>query len=166
LLIFCVLAFSLTPELAHLLLQAVDFHLDFWQLSCIASLYVSQGPFQRTFLREKASKKFMMKGWDVAQVVECLAGPKPWVTPKNIHDENKSIDDVRKVNFFFSGTGVWTQASHLLGRSSTLEPLYQPFFGWVFFEVGSHKLLLQAGFEPATGLKNKILFGTWSILFR
>jgi hypothetical protein len=42
--------------------------------------------------------------------------------------------------FIFFSTGAWTQYLHL-------EPLYQPYFCDRFFEIGSHKLLAQAGFE-------------------
>lgn len=53
LLILCVLAFGLAPDLTDLLLQAADPHLNFRQLSHVVSLRVGQGPFQGLFLREK-----------------------------------------------------------------------------------------------------------------
>jgi hypothetical protein len=41
----------------------------------------------------------------------------------------------------FWGTRVWTEGLHF-------EPLYQPFIVMGFFEIGSHELFSQVGFEP------------------
>jgi hypothetical protein len=44
-------------------------------------------------------------------------------------------------SFFFCDAGALIQGLHL-------ETLHQPFFNTGFFEIGSHKLLARAGFEP------------------
>jgi hypothetical protein len=44
------------------------------------------------------------------------------------------------MHFFLPCTGAWTQSLHG-------EPLHQPFFVMGIFEIGSHELFAQAGFE-------------------
>jgi hypothetical protein len=51
-------------------------------------------------------------------------------------------------SFFFTVLGFKLRASCLLIRCSTTWALCQPFFELSIFEIESHKLLPQTGFEP------------------
>jgi hypothetical protein len=50
--------------------------------------------------------------------------------------------------FFFSFFSFFFSVLRLELRAYTLSPSTSPFVRWAFFEIGSHELFAQAGFEP------------------